>query len=853
MTVADRIAASRIELKASREALREQFAAGLPAPRLLRQHAVLVDTAITHLWGAARMPETAALLAVGGYGRGELYPWSDVDILVLLPNGSSSDVESRTEEFLGLAWDSGIDIGHSVRTVDDCVLRAEDDITIQTSLLEARRITGNEQSARQLAAAIADAVQPQRFFRAKLLEQQQRHDRHGDTNLEPNIKEAPGGLRDLHNILWIARAGGIGLGWRDLVARDILLPQEAREIARQEHVLQDLRIRLHYLAGRREDRLVFDYQTMLARDLGLSDRTDRRASEQLMQRFYRTAGGIRQMNSVVQPNLGAILFPPRGDRPDAINERFSAVNELLAANDPDLFDRDPSAILESFGLLQDHHELKGFTAQTLRALWRARKRINPAFRRNPANAARFMRILQHPSRLVREMRRMHQHGVLGRYVPAFGRVVGQMQHDLYHVYTVDEHILRVVRNLRRFAVPELAHEFPLCSRLMTAFERQEVLYIAGLFHDIAKGRGGDHSSLGAVDARRFCRLHAIAPDDTDLVAWLVENHLVMSSTAQKQDLSDVAVIAAFARRCQTDRRLTALYLLTVADIRGTSPKVWNAWKGKLLEDLFLAARRVLGGETVTPESSVERRQRESLEKLRLYAIPDGAEQKLWSELDTTYFLRHDADEIAWHTRLLNYRVHTERPVVKSRLAPIGDGLQVLIYTPDQVGLFARICHFFESTGYDIVEAKVHTTRHGYALDSFIVLAPDSAASQYRDLMGYVEHELTDRIVREEPLGPPRQARLSRQLRHFPLTPEVSITPDERGTYMVLTIVAGDRPGLLYSIARILNAHDVSLHTAKVNTLGSRAEDTFLVTGRVLKDSRQVVRIEEALILALQTA
>ncbi len=331
----------------------------------------------------------------------------------------------------------------------------------------------------------------------------------------------------------------------------------------------------------------------------------------------------------------------------------------------------------------------------------------------------------------------------------------------------------------------------------------------------------------------------------------MQRHLVMSATAQKQDLSDPPVIEAFGRLVATDRRLVALYLLTVADIRGTSPKVWNAWKGKLLEDLFWATRQQLAGTPVTAASSIQARQDEAIRILQLYAIPGGAQEKLWSQLDTVYFLRHDASEIAWHSRLLNYRVESAKPVVKARLSPVGEGLQVMIYTPDQPELFARICCFFERTQFDIVEAKIHTTRHGYALDTFQVMGPDHNAAHYRDVMSFVEYELGEQLARQAPLEPPMQGRVSRRLRHFPITPEVSLRPDERGTRHLLSIIAGDRPGLLSRIARVLVAHGVEVHNAKINTLGERAEDVFLVSGSGLSEGRRVVRLETDLLQQLQ--
>jgi len=838
-------------LAEQRSALEHRYLEHRSPSDLLRRHRLLIDGQLKSVWRHLAMAPTLALVAVGGYGRVHLFPYSDIDLMVLLPHAADAAVAQKLEQFIGMLWDVGLEVGPSVRTVEECMELSRQDVTIQTNLLEARLLTGNRKLFRRFEKEFARALDSQQFCKAKRLEQELRHARYRDTNLEPNLKEAAGGLRDLHTILWIAKATGIGMRWSELAKRDIITRREATLLRKNELFLQNLRIRLHYLARRREERLVFDVQTALATQMGLRDTAHRRASEHLMQRFYRAAKEIRQLNAIVLQNLGSVIFPPRARATQPINERFHVRNELLEACDEGLFRRKPGAMLEAFVLLQQHHELKGLTASTLRALWRAGDQINPAFRREPANRELFMQILRSPTRVVRELERMNQYGVLGRYIPAFGRIVGQMQHDLYHVYTVDEHILNVVRNLRRFAVPELAHEFPLCSRLMSDFDRLELLYLAGLFHDIAKGRGGDHSAIGRIDALRFCREHGLPDADSELVAWLVENHLVMSATAQKQDTSDPDVIEAFAAKVGDDRHLVALYLLTVADIRGTSPKVWNAWKAKLLEDLFWITRRRLSGDTRSLESSLQQRQDAVKAKLKLYAINEQAHEKLWSQLDISYFLRHDVDEIAWHTRLLNYRVETVTPVVKARLSPAGEGLQVMIYVRDQQDLFARICSFFERISYSIVEAKIYTTRHGYALDSFQIFDPNNKKPQYRDLIGYIEYELGQRLLTQAPLDPPGQGRLSRQLRHFPITPEVTINADERGLYKVLAIIAGDRPGLLSRVARCLVEYKINLHTAKVNTLGDRAEDVFLINGEALNDPKTVVRFESELLRQLQ--
>ena len=839
-------------LAALRRQLREEFSDRESPRELLRRQAAVVDRLLKELWASHAMPRNVALAAVGGYGRGQLFPCSDVDLLILLSAPAEAPLAGKIEELIGTLWDIGIEVGHSVRTIDECATLAASDVTVQTTLLEARLLVGKRDLFARFVRRMHDEMEPAEFMQAKLLEQQQRHMRYAETNLEPNIKESTGGLRDLQTILWISRAAGIGKTWSELARRGVITQAEAREIAQHEQLLQSLRIRLHYCAGRREDRLLFDYQSALAREFGLHDRPHRLASEQLMQRYYRTAKAVFQLNTIVLQNLDVRITPPRDKEYRPINERFGVRDELLVPRDERLFQRQPAAILESFLLLQQHPELKGMSAPALRALWRARRLINPAFRKNPRNREQFLRLLRSPERVARTLKRMNQYDVLGRYLPDFGRIVGQMQHDLYHVYTVDEHILKVLRNVRRFAVPELAHEFPLCSRLMSNFERPEVLYLAALFHDIAKGRGGDHSQLGSTDARRFCREHGLTREDVELVAWLVENHLVMSSTAQKQDIADPDVVRAFAERVGDERHLIALHLLTVADIRGTSPKVWNAWKGKLLEDLFWATRRMLSGTQLTLASSLQARQEEARAKLRLYAVPEEAEKKLWAQLDDPYFLRHEPQEIAWHARMLYYRVQSQEPVVKARLSPAGEGLQVMIYVPDQKELFARICSFFERISYDIFEAKIYTTRHGYALDSFQVQDPDNRRPQYRDVIGLIEHELAERLLQKTPLPALSKPRLSRQLRHFPISPEVNVQPDEKGTSWVLSVIAGDRPGLLSRIARVLTAYDVNLSTAKVNTLGSRAEDVFIITGEALKDAKTVVRLESALLEQLQT-
>lgn len=821
------------------------------AEQLLKGLCRSVDHVLEKIWKHFDIPKECSLVAVGGYGRGELFPYSDVDVLILLDKAPTADTQSKLECLVQLFWDIGLDIGHSIRTVEECLQESAADITVQTSMLEARLVCGSRSLFRKLQQCYAEAMNPQKFFQEKLLELRQRHVKYEDTpySLEPNCKESPGGLRDLQVILWVARAANLGNSWRELAQRGLITDTEAHQLKRNERAFKDIRARLHIAAGRREDRLVFDIQTPIAESFGFKTTESRRASEYLMQRYYWAAKAVTQLNLILLQNIEAVLFPqPSVPRP--INERFNEVNGFIDIASDDTFQSNPSALLEIFLVMARHSELKGMTARTTRALWHARLLIDAEFRHNIFNRSLFLQILQAPQGITHALRRMNQMSILGRYLPNFRRIIGQMQHDLFHAYTVDQHILMVVRNLRRYTMPEHAHEYPFCSQLIANFDQPWVLYIAALFHDIAKGRGGDHSVLGMADAKKFCYDHGLNRANTELVIFLVQNHLTMSQVAQKQDLSDPDVVLNFAKLVKDERHLTALYLLTVSDIRGTSPKVWNGWKAKLLEDLYRMTLRVLGGEAPSKDSVLKNRQNEALKALRLVGIPPDAHEKLWQQLDVGYFLRHDASDIAWQTRVLYDRIDSSTPVVKCRLSTIGEGLQVTVYVKDQPDLFARICNYFDSKNFDILDAKIHTCKNGYALDTFMVSEP-SFAHQYRDIINLIEHELSESLAQQTPLSPPNRGRLSRMSRNFPIVPTVDLRPDEKGQYYLLSISANDKNGLLYSIAEVLTKYKINLHTAKIMTLGERVEDVFIVDGAALQGARTQIQFETDLLDALR--
>jgi [protein-PII] uridylyltransferase len=574
-----------------------------------------------------------------------------------------------------------------------------------------------------------------------------------------------------------------------------------------------------------------------------------RASEALMKRYYWAAKAVTQLNQILLMNIEERLNPST-HAPRRINEHFNDKAGMIDVACDDLYRNNPHAILETFLVYQTTVGVKGLSARTLRALYNARDLMDARFRKDPVNRATFLKIMQAPEGITHAMRLMNQTSVLGRYLWVFRKIVGQMQHDLFHVYTVDQHILMVLRNARRFFMVEHAHEYPFCSQLASGWDKPWILYIASLFHDIAKGRGGDHSELGIVEARRFCKDHGVPAEDAKLIEFLVGEHLTMSRIAQKSDLSDPDVIQAFAQRVGNERYLTALYLLTVADIRGTSPKVWNAWKGKLLEDLYRYTARALGGRAPDADAEVEQRKREALVIVALYALPFEAHKPLWDTLDVGYFMRHDATDIAWHTKQLSRLVGTEQPIVRVRRSPVGEGLQVLVYTQDQPDLFARICGYFDQGGFSILDARIHTTKKGYALDTFQVVTSADMDEHYREMTSLLENGLAHAIAQAGPLPAPSRGRVSRRVKSFPIAPRVSLKPDEKAQRWLLNISASDRLGLLYCIARVLAKHQIVVQLAKVATLGERVEDTFLIHGSQLQHNRAQIDIETEILDAL---
>ena len=822
--------------------LQARFLEGTPAAELVALRAEMVDALVTRVWDLHLRDdeEHAALVAVGGYGRGELHPGSDTDLLVVLANSAGNRFDSALKCIVTQLWDIGLQVGHSVRTLDECIQKAAQDITVATNLMESRLLAGSP----PLYQAMVQCTGPNRiwssreFFEAKWREQLARHGKHHDTahNLEPNLKESPGGLRDIHMIGWVAKRQFGAETLHDLVDHAFLTEGEYNALMRGQHFLWDLRFALHVLTGRREDRLLFDYQVTLARQFGYRDSEHTLAVEQLMQRYYRIVMRLNCLNEMLlQLYQEIILYADLDEAPRKLNKRFQIKRGFIEVTQPNVFRRYPFALLEVFLLIQEHPEIKGVRAATIRLIRQHHHLIDERFRNDLRCRSLFMEILRQPRGITHELRRMHTYGVLGRYLPAIRRITGRMQYDLFHAYTVDSHILMVVRNLRRLAAPEFAHEFPFCSALINRLPKPELLYLAGLFHDIAKGRGGDHSELGAEEAHKFCMHHGLSRYDSRLVAWLVRHHLLMSMTAQRRDISDPQVINEFARKVGDMQHLNHLYLLTVGDIRGTNPKLWNAWREALLLELFQLTQRAIRrglGNPIDAEELIGETQAQARKALRARGLHHMTVRAIWRPFTADYFLRYSAEEIVWHTDAI-HRLGGEAQLPLILIEPVSSrgGTEVFVYTRDRDHIFALTVAALSQLGLDIQDARIITTDDGHALDSYLVLENTGRPIA----RGYREEEIAEHVRRmlgQLAPGPQASTRaLPRRLRHFSTQTQIEFTADPHNDRTALELITGDRPGLLAQVGYAFAHCGVRLQNAKIATMGERAEDVFFLTDR----------------------
>jgi [protein-PII] uridylyltransferase len=824
-------------LRRAHEELKQRFLTEEPVEELVHARAALIDAVLREAWGRHCAAQTAwAIAAVGGYGRGELHPSSDIDILLLVPRAPDAAGSAAVEQLVTFLWDIGLEVGHSVRTIAECREECIGDVSVMTTLLEARLLAGDGALLADMRTALApEHIWPvKQFFEAKVREQTERHLKANDTayNLEPNVKTGPGGLRDIQTIAWVAKRH-FGTDTLDgLATHGFLAPAELRRLKQAQAFLWKVRFGLHILTGRHEDRLLFDHQIRLAQIFGYEDASYTLAVEQFMQRYYRTVMDVSLLNELLlQLFREAILSESEPPRP--LNPRFQVRSGSLEAVSEEVFARSPSALLELFVLLQQHPDIRGVRASTMRAVAKSLWLIDEEFRQNPRHHRLFLEILRSPVGVTHELRRMNTYGVLGRYIPAFGRIVGRMQYDLFHAYTVDAHTLFVVSNLRRFAIPRYDHELPEASRVMQALPRSEVAYLAALFHDIAKGRGGDHSELGAVDAEAFCLEQGLSPYDARLTAWLVRNHLLLSITSQKQDIGDPQVINAFARKVGDETHLDYLYVLTCADVRATNPKLWNSWKATLFRDFYQRVKQALRRGLESPIDA-EHLVRETQDAARRALFERGVAEEdivaVWTRFTAGYFLQHSPEEVAWHTQLLSERdAASDEPLAALDPRSVRGTTAALIFARPRRHGFARTTAALDQLGLNIVDARITPSGDGFSLDLYHLLEDDGAPIADSDRLAEIEHALWRSLqgAADAPLAVSRRA--PRQVRMFHTPTHISVSVDERNRRSVLELIAGDRPGLLSEVGQVLMREHIELHAAKIMTVGERAEDVFYLT------------------------
>lgn len=816
---------------------------------LVYERALFIDCILHYAWYRFEWPESISLEAVGGYGRGELHPYSDIDILVLYRPEVLEICQDEIGKFLTFLWDIGLEIGSSVRTIEQTLTLAKDDITVATSIMESRTLVGDQSLRFELIQQVNPATiwPADEFFTAKFNEQIERHKKFNDTeyNLEPNIKNAPGGLRDLQTISWVIKRYFGVRTLKALEGKGFFTDQEYSLYYSGEEYLWRVRYGLHMIAKRPEERLIFEYQRELAKLFGYTDNHEGLAVEQFMHRYYRTALALSELNELILQFLSeTILQKSQDQKVSVVNERFGLRNGFIEVAHATVFEENPSALLEIFVLLSQNPAIEGVRASTIRLLRESRHLINQDFRNDKKNTQLFIKLFQYPQRLVEQLKRMSRYGILGLYLPEFGLVTGQMQHDLFHIYTVDAHTLKVIENLTNFLLPSAQEEFPVAANIMRRITRLEPLYIAGLYHDIAKGRGGDHSTLGAVDAEAFCTRHGVSPRETRLICWLVEKHLLMSQVAQKQDISDPDIIHDFALAIGDQLHLDYLYCLTVADINGTNRELWNTWRASLLRQLYMDTRRAFrrGLEnTIDKQDVIDETQAAALRKLARKGITKERALALWGNMGDDYFLRESITDICWHTEAIAARQDDE-PIVlvkKTHDKELAGATQIFVYARERKNIFVACATALTELNLSIQDARLYSSESGYVLDTFYVLDENrkpltNNAELRQSIQTALQNELRLTDNYREIVG----RRMPRRLKYFKTPTRCYINTDMIRECSVLEVISPDRPGLLACIGNVFMEYGIQLLNAKISTLGERVEDVFFITdedGRPLSD------------------
>ena len=833
--LANDISNLRAQLKQRAEEINASFDPNLPVDSLLIDRSDSVDTALQTLWLLCDLDSTdSSLVAVGGYGRGELFPHSDVDILVLQPNESTTD-DSKVAAFVSALWDLGLKIGHSVRSIDECIDIAKGDLTVVTTYLETRVLAGDPSLLETLKLTIEQSnLWPSAtFFAAKREEQETRHDKYGRTgySLEPNVKSSPGGLRDLQVIGWITQRH-FGCSINELPTGEFLSVEERGQLAAGKDFLSRVRAALHIMTGRDEDRLLFEHQRSLASLWGFEDEA-KLGVEQFMQLYFRQVQSVVHLTDLLNTIFDQKLLHDCESPPVIIDEDFELIDERIAARRDNVFSDKPANLLRLFVIIANDERIAKIDPHTIRLLRQSAQLIDDDYRSNEVNRQLFREVLKGQFWMTKQLRRMLRHGILARYLPEFGQVVGQMQFDMFHTYTVDAHTMEVIANTRRFLRADYTDKFPVTTRIAQRLRKPLLLFVAALYHDIGKGRGGDHSELGAVDARLFCEQHFFNEADTELVVWLVKNHLFMSSFSQRRDISDPAEIQRFAEIVGTEERLNYLFTLTVADINGTNPDLWNAWRSSLLRQLYTETRRALRRGLTNPIGRVEvidATRKSAAQLLENRGFLEDDIEGIWSARGDDYFLREQAEDIAWHTEAIADHGESDEPLTlvrQSSESPVANATQIFVHAKQIDNVFARVCSSLEVLDLSIHDARIYSGTDGATLDTFFVLRGDGSpidgtAENFHQIANAINKSLASKKVAHS------QQRIARTLRSFALPTDISFSMDDDRQLTIMELSAADRPGLLAQIALVISQHDVSIQAAKIQTLGERVEDIFFL-------------------------
>lgn len=828
------LVAYKAEFKAYNDWSAEQFIHA-DIDTLVHHRARIIDSLLTHAWQQVQLPShQLSLLAVGGYGRETLHPGSDIDILFL--HGGELDYQSANNisQLVTFLWDIKLNIGHAVRTIDQCITSASTDPTIATTLIENRFLCGDQSLANELQHTIYSRFpwSSRAFYQAKSKEQQQRHKKfHGTSyNLEPNIKSSPGGLRDLQTIGWIAKQHFCTKTDESLVEYHYITADEFLELRECTSFLWRIRYALHLETDKCEDRLLFDYQPGVAARLGYG-REGKRSVEKMMKDYFKVVLRVSELNRMLLQFFDqAILGAEKPQQTEPLDQDFIVLRQLISARHDDVFNQ-PSSILRFFLLITERPDIKGIHSHTIRLLRNARAQLEQPLSYDAECRAFFNAIVKHPDGFGLPFMLMHRHGIMAHYLPQWQHIVGQMQFDLFHAYTVDEHTYRLIGNLYDFTLPEKNELFPLCSELAQNLQKPELLFLAGIFHDIAKGRGGDHSELGELDARHFCEQHGYNKDETNIVAWLVRQHLLMSVTAQKRDIYDPEVIQKFAKEVKTLTRLQYLYCLTVADIRATNSNLWNNWKATLLEELYQATANLLqqdGNQSMDIRARVNANRAGAMGLLLSAGYQANEITQLWSRFTVDYFNRHTAEQVAWHTQhIVNVQEH-QLPLIL-----IGDEnnhgtTELFIYHHEESNLFAKVASVLDGECLSIHDAQILNTKDGFVMDTFILLQTDGKPLVDINRIEEVKQHLYD-VLRKRRQPPYNQRALSRRMRNFNVPTKISFLAQKSVKRTTFELITLDRPGLIATLAHTLQELHITLQAAKITTIGEQAEDLFIVT------------------------